>query len=71
MDWCNSNGLVDGLIPAGEPCPFWDECGRRTDNCPSHQNGNIRMNHGFSCALARLTSLVKNQEKEKAERAQG
>lgn len=65
MDYYNENGLVGGEIPAGQECPFLKECGLRTDNCPSRERGNIRRNHGFSCAAARAFSLVKSNEKSK------
>ena len=70
MDWLNANGLVDGNIPPETQCPFWDDCGRRVANCPSHENGNLRP-HDFSCALARLFSLVKTSEEKKHAQAQG
>jgi hypothetical protein len=66
MEFYNANGLVNGNIPAETECPFWDSCGRRGENCPSEANGNLRP-HSFSCALARLTSLVKLGEEKKTE----
>ena len=58
MDYYNSNGLVNGKIPEKRECPFLKECTRKTDNCPSIDNKNIRT-FPFSCALARLFSLNK------------
>ena len=69
MKYYNANGLVHGNIPADKECPFWETCGRRTENCPSESNGNLR-SHPFSCALARLASLVKLGEEKKREEAQ-
>lgn len=33
-DHCNTNGLVDGRIPAGKQCPFLNRCGMRNEHCP-------------------------------------
>lgn len=56
-DHCNTHGLVDGDVPAGKQCPYWDVCQARTENCPAHDNQNLRP-HGFSCALARAFSMM-------------
>ena len=60
-DYLNSNGLVRGLIPPRTPCPFFEECGRREDRCPNEIN---LKEHHFSCALARLHSIVKHKIEE-------
>lgn len=65
MDYYNANGLVNGEVPAKTQCPFWDNCGLRTDNCPSHENQNLRP-HGFSCAAARGFSLIKQSKKRES-----
>lgn len=54
MTHYNSNGLVNGLIPAGEPCPFAAKCGLIMDRCPVE--GKVK-SHAFSCAAARGFSL--------------
>lgn len=59
MGYCNSNGLVDGNIPAGKPCPFLDECGLRFDRCPTPDKPK---EVDFSCAAARLFSLTKKSK---------
>lgn len=59
MSYLNSNGLEDGNIPAGQPCPFWESCKMRTDNCPSQSQPKPR---AFSCALARLNSMIKKED---------
>lgn len=59
LDYLNLNGLVDGLIPVGKPCPFTLECELSTPFCPNGSN----KNNDFSCAAARafsLDSLQKN-----------
>jgi len=60
IDFCNTNGLVDGRSPKGIECPFKDKCifaafemkgdakCRRPDN----------MGVNFSCAAARLFSII-------------
>jgi hypothetical protein len=55
-DHCNANGLVDGDIPAGKPCPFADECGFRTERCPTEES---RHAWEFSCGAARAFSMVR------------
>lgn len=55
MSYLNTNGLVDGNIPANKPCPFYAECKRKTGYCPSETN---LLAHTFSCALARLNSII-------------
>jgi hypothetical protein len=57
--YLNENGLVRGRIPPKTPCPFHKECGRKTDNCPSKQR---TKENEFSCAAARLFSLIKADE---------
>lgn len=64
LNYYNANGLVDGNIPEGEECPFLGDCTHRTNNCPSKELGNVRVGHGFSCALARLRSLLLCRGKE-------
>lgn len=71
------SNLVDGNIPAGEPCLYLDDCKLRNDNCPSANNLKQRP---FSCAAARahammeerpnrlLASIVKKDKKEEGEK---
>jgi len=61
FDHTNANGLVDGDIPAGRPCPFLSECGLRMDRCPSPTNLKL---HGFSCGCARAFSITKRPKNE-------
>lgn len=61
MSYTNSNGLVDGNIPAGSPCPFVEGCGMKNERCPTE--GNVKP-HAFSCALARLNSLIADVKKK-------
>lgn len=63
IDWCNCNGLVDGKIPAGKPCPFEKKCGHPLPKCPVE--GKPR-EVDFSCALARGLSLCKCSDEERA-----
>lgn len=56
-DHTNSNGLVHGDIPAGDPCPWHDSCHAFNEGCPSPEN---LKPHPFSCALARLHSIILN-----------
>lgn len=71
MHYYDSNGLVDGEVPAGKPCPYLDACGLRNDNCPSEERGNLRMEHGFSCACARAISLMLDGAKKKGTELSG
>jgi hypothetical protein len=57
MDFLNANGLVDGRIPPGNPCPFSEICSWRTDNCPTVEGKNLR-DQPFSCGAARAISMV-------------
>ena len=54
-DHLNANGLVDGRIPAGQPCPFERTCGHPLDRCPIV--GRPR-EVPYLCALARGYSLL-------------
>lgn len=55
-DFWNSNGLINGRIPKGNPCPFWAECSLCDMNCPVP--GRIKPVN-FSCGCARGMSLSK------------
>jgi len=52
--------LVEGCIPAGKECPFVQECGFRTESCPS---GNNLKSVPFSCGAARLHNAILNKKK--------
>lgn len=55
MDHTNANGLVDGCIPAGKPCPFSVGCLHlNKSRCPTEERLN---EHAFSCAAARFFSI--------------
>ncbi len=54
-DYLNSNGLINGKIPAGQTCGYYNECTRKNGYCPG---GDHLLEHEFSCALARLHSAV-------------
>lgn len=49
------NGLVQGLIPAGQACPFLDKCKFKVHTCPTEEKP--KANH-FSCPAARLHSAL-------------
>jgi len=58
-DWLYSFGLVDGWIPAGKPCPFYNECESQEDlriqgPCP-HEGNLLEERHscGLCCAMSR------------------
>lgn len=57
-DHTNTNGLVDGNIPAGHACPFADGCLSRIAWCPVD---NDTLPWPFSCATARAYSMVANE----------
>lgn len=54
VDYLNLNGLVNGLIPAGDACPFLAKCDLYTSFCPDGSN----RSKDFSCAAARAFPLV-------------
>jgi hypothetical protein len=54
IDYLNSNGLIDGNIPKGKPCPWLSQCELRDSNCPTGTN----KNNDFSCGCARAFSLT-------------
>lgn len=58
VDHTNTNGLVDGLIPAGKPCPWALQCRMRMDRCPTKEK--LR-EVDFSCAAARLFSISRTK----------
>ena len=53
--YLNENGLKNGLVPAGKPCPFTETCNRVNEGCPSVQKPHAS---DFSCALARAHSML-------------
>lgn len=59
--YLDCNGLVNGLIPKGKPCPFLDRCKLVNERCPSESHqppGN------YSCASARLWSITTKAREE-------
>lgn len=58
----NNNGLVNGLIPAGQTCPFLERCKFKVHTCPGVDNKTKPNN--FSCAAARAFSLIAEADKE-------
>lgn len=58
-DHLNTNGLVDGNIPAGQSCPFVERCSARTTRCPVD---NDTLPWPFSCAAARAHSIGLNPQ---------
>jgi hypothetical protein len=60
-NYTNSNGLVDGNIPAGQACPFVGECVMKNERCPTE--GNVKQ-CAYSCALARLHSVIAEGKKK-------
>jgi len=55
MSHTNSNGLVNGNIPAGQACHFLGHCKFKQTSCPSTERPHT---NPFSCAAARLHSMV-------------
>lgn len=60
MSYLNENGLVDGNIPAGKPCPWWSKCSMKVERCPSEASPKTV---DYSCALARLNSTIDSGKK--------
>ena len=58
--YLDTNGLVKGLIPAGQPCPFLSKCNFKVHTCPG-VDGKMKPNN-FSCAAARLHSMVEENK---------
>lgn len=46
--------LVDGNIPAGQPCPFIDQCSLKNEGCPTKEAVKLGM---YSCAAARFMDM--------------
>lgn len=61
-EYRDANGLIQGMIPAGQPCPFLNRCKFKVHTCPG-VDGRTKGNH-FSCAAARAFSLITEAEKE-------
>jgi hypothetical protein len=57
----NENGIVDGCVPAGRPCPFYGRCALRDEKCP---HGDALKQVPFSCAAVRGWSLCVDDEKD-------
>ena len=58
-DFRNSNGLVNGMIPANCICPFIETCGFINRNCPDH---GFEKSGDFYCSVAATQSALKNTE---------
>jgi hypothetical protein len=58
-DYLNSNGLVSGNIPAGEVCRFSGAC-PWVSTCPVPRKAG-----DYSCARARLASMVQCEDEQK------
>jgi hypothetical protein len=54
-DHTNRNGLVNGNIPAGKPCPFLSSCKKKHDLCPTEEK--LR-GLPFDCREAKMHSFV-------------
>ena len=61
LEYLDENGLVGGRIPAGQPCNFYKICDVRMDRCPRAEKLSKR---NFSCAAARLFSLIESRKKK-------
>lgn len=59
--YLNSNGLVDGKIPAGEKCPFLRECELACSRCPGFRDVKPV---DYSCAAARAHSISKEKRED-------
>jgi hypothetical protein len=51
--------LVNGNIPAGQPCPFANTCHFKFERCPTEDN--VKM-VDFSCAAARLQDMIQQRD---------
>lgn len=51
--------LVQGNIPAGQPCPFENTCKMRVERCPTSHN---LKDIDFSCAAARLQDMIGRED---------
>lgn len=58
-DFRNANGLINGLIPKGKPCPFKKECALSNERCPTKDN---LKEVDFSCAAARAFSIMEGTD---------
>ena len=47
--------LVNGCIPEGQQCPWWDRCELRQSTCPNPIGVRTKP---FSCAAARAFEIV-------------
>jgi hypothetical protein len=61
-DHLNTNGLVDGNIPAGHSCPFLADCLTRRAWCPSNDGMQALRDVPYSCAAARAHSMIANMK---------
>jgi hypothetical protein len=69
-DFTNMNGLVAGRIPKGVQCPFRQQCVfcdkadvtmPKSQRCKRHTPEVMKNN--FSCAMARMFSIIENTNK--------
>ena len=58
-----TNRLVDGLIPAGQACPFIDNCKFKFALCPTKEKTRAIP---FSCAAARLHNAIERADQSSA-----
>jgi hypothetical protein len=61
MKYLNQNGLANGKIIAGIPCPWRDKCYHKTKRCPDENN---ILDNPYSCATARLFSCIEYHKTE-------
>jgi hypothetical protein len=54
-DYFNSNGLINGRVPAGHACPFFAECKMANESCPTKTS---LKEEDYACATARMHSLL-------------
>jgi hypothetical protein len=50
----NLDGLVDGKIPRGKPCPWLSLCQLKNEDCPTIEHPN---ENDLSCGMAILRSI--------------
>ncbi len=56
-----NKSLLNGLVPAGDPCPFLDKCKFKVHQCPTDTN--IKATDYF-CAAARIHANLVDSEKQ-------
>jgi len=61
IEFWNANGLKNGIIPAGRPCPWISSCAKKTKECPKETRPHL---DGYSCDQSRLFSIRSGTDKD-------